>query len=151
MNQGVADPRLTTWLCRHNKKKTPRVGLEPTTLRLTAECSAIELSRNTQNIILFFQTNHKEQEGHPPGKPSGQALGLLVAVSSMRYRTSTPALSTSSSSRGLTNLCYGISHLEGGFTLRCLQRLSLPNLATRPCCWYNNRSTRGSSIPVLSY
>ena len=28
--------------------------------------------------------------------------------------------------------CDGISHLEGGFTLRCLQRLSLPDLATRP-------------------
>ena len=28
------------------KKKTPRVGLEPTTTRLTAECSTIELSRN---------------------------------------------------------------------------------------------------------
>ena len=27
------------------KKKTPRVGLEPTTTRLTAECSTIELSR----------------------------------------------------------------------------------------------------------
>ncbi len=27
----------------------------------------------------------------------------------------------------------GISHLEGGFTLRCLQRLSLPDLATLPC------------------
>ncbi len=26
----------------------------------------------------------------------------------------------------------GISYLEGGFTLRCLQRLSLPDLATRP-------------------
>ena len=26
----------------------------------------------------------------------------------------------------------GISHLEGGFTLRCLQRLSRPDLATRP-------------------
>ena len=26
----------------------------------------------------------------------------------------------------------GISHLEGGFTLRCLQRLSLPGLATLP-------------------
>ena len=135
MNQGVADPRLTTWLCRHNKEKTPRVGLEPTTLRLTAECSAIELSRNKSNITLFFQTNHKEQEGHLLRKPSGQALGLLVAVSSMHYCTSTPALSTSSSSRGLTNLCYGISHLEGGFTLRCLQRLSLPNLATRLCFW----------------
>ena len=31
---------------------TPRVGLEPTTTRLTAECSTIELSR----IILFFCT-----------------------------------------------------------------------------------------------
>ena len=27
-------------------EKTPRVGLEPTTTRLTAECSTIELSRN---------------------------------------------------------------------------------------------------------
>ena len=30
---------------------TPRVGLEPTTLRLTAECSTIELSRNTSGIF----------------------------------------------------------------------------------------------------
>ena len=29
----------------------------------------------------------------------------------------------------------GISHLEGGFTLRCLQRLSLPDLATLPWHW----------------
>ncbi len=45
----------------------------------------------------------------------------------------------------------GISHLEGGFTLRCLQRLSLPDLATLPCSWHYNRYTRGQSIPVLSY
>ena len=31
----------------------------------------------------------------------------------------------------------GISHLEGGFTLRCLQRLSRPDLATRPWVWYS--------------
>ena len=30
----------------------------------------------------------------------------------------------------------GISHLEGGFTLRCLQRLSRPDLATLPWIWY---------------
>ena len=64
----------------------------------------------------------------------GQALDLLVTVSCMRYRTSTSALSTLSSSRGLTAFA-GISHLEGGFTLRCLQRLSRPDLATRPCSW----------------
>ena len=66
---------------------------------------------------------------------SGQALDLLVSVSSIRYRTSTSDLSTSSSSRGLTSFCYGISHLEGGFTLRCLQRLSRPDLATLPWSW----------------
>ena len=66
----------------------------------------------------------------------GQALDLLVAVSCMRCRTSTSALSTSSSSRGLTCIEYnGISYLEGGFTLRCLQRLSLPNLATLLWSW----------------
>src|SRR5699024_119538 len=29
----------------------------------------------------------------------------------------------------------GKSHLEVGFTLRCLQRLSAPDLATLPCLW----------------
>ena len=82
---------------------------------------------------------------------SGQVLDRLVTVSSTHYCASTPALSTSSSSRGLTNLRYGISYLEGGFTLRCLQRLSRPDLATRLCHWYDNRCTRGQSIPVLSY
>ena len=32
--------------------------------------------------------------------------------------------------------CDGISHLEVGFTLRCLQRLSRPGLATLPWVWY---------------
>ena len=39
----------------------------------------------------------------------GQALTLLVAVSSVRCRTSTPALSTSSSSRGFTSFEWDIS------------------------------------------
>ena len=53
--------------------------------------------------------------------------------------------------KGSYFLTNGISHLEGGFTLRCLQRLSLPNLATLLCHWYDNRWTSGSSSPVLSY
>ena len=82
---------------------------------------------------------------------SGQALDRLVTVSSIHCCTSTSVLSTWSSSRGLTSFCYGISHLEGGFTLRCLQRLSLPDLATRLCTWQYNRYTSGPSNPVLSY
>ena len=38
-----------------------------------------------------------------------------------------------------------------GFPLRCFQRLSCPNLATRLRGWRHDRSTRGSSTPVLSY
>ncbi len=45
----------------------------------------------------------------------------------------------------------GRAHLEGGFPLRCFQRLSRPHVATRQCRWRDNRNTRGVSIPVLSY
>ena len=38
--------------------------------------------------------------------------------------------------KGSYSLLWGISHLEGGFTLRCLQRLSLPDLATLPWNWF---------------
>ena len=43
------------------------------------------------------------------------------------------------------------SYLRESFTLRCLQRLSRPNVATQLCPWQDNWCTRGSSIPVLSY
>jgi len=51
----------------------------------------------------------------------------------------------------LGRLPCGRPHLEAGFTLRCFQRLSQPNLATQLCLWRDNWCTRGSSIPVLSY
>ena len=45
----------------------------------------------------------------------------------------------------------GRTGFEVGFPLRCLQRLSLPHIATLLCGWRHNRSTSGASIPVLSY
>ena len=45
----------------------------------------------------------------------------------------------------------GRTRFEVGFPLRCLQRLSRPHIATLQCGWRHNRSTRGASIPVLSY
>ena len=41
-------------------KKTPRVGLEPTTPRLTAECSTIELSRNIRYTFIVPSKPHTE-------------------------------------------------------------------------------------------
>ena len=43
------------------------------------------------------------------------------------------------------------SNLGAGFALRCFQRLSLPDAATRPCTWRYNRLTGGLSGTVLSY
>jgi hypothetical protein len=45
----------------------------------------------------------------------------------------------------------GKIRLEGGFPLRCFQRFSGPDIATRRCHWRDSRYTRGQSVPVLSY
>ena len=63
-----------------------------------------------------------------------QALDLLVSVSCMHCCTSTSDLSPCSL-QGVLLLSDGISLLEVGFTLRCLQRLSFPDLATLPWRW----------------
>jgi hypothetical protein len=49
-----------------------------------------------------------------------------------------------------THYCWK-PHLGGGFALRCLQRLSGPDLATRRCRERDSRYTRGRSSPILSY
>jgi len=45
----------------------------------------------------------------------------------------------------------GRSYLGASFALRCIQRLSLPHLATQRCPWRDNWCTIGASNPVLSY
>jgi len=83
-----------------------------------------------------------------------------VTVSWVSHNTYTPALSTLYSSRDLMSLNDGISHLRVGFTLRCLQRLSLPDTATQLWIWYptdtlevrppRSSRTRGSSLQISS-
>lgn len=74
-------------------------------------------------------------------------IGLLVPVSFKHCCSSTPGLSTWWSTTALI----GNTGFEVRFPLRCLQRLSSPYIATLHCGWRHNRSTRGTSIPVLSY
>ena len=81
-------------------------------------------------------------------KVAKEELGRLVPLGSAPRGASTCGLSTSWSTRGLTE---GRTHLWTGFPLRCFQRLSLPNVANRPCRWRDNRHTRGPSTQVLSY
>ena len=80
-----------------------------------------------------------------------KALDRLVPVSSKPHGSSTPGLSTMSSTWDLTSLRYEKPHLKAGFTLRCFQRLSVPNVATQLYPWQDNWYTSGSSTPVLSY
>ena len=76
-----------------------------------------------------------------------RSIGRLGPVSCTRRRASTPGLSTWWSTTALM----ARPGFAVGFPLRCLQRLSCPNLATRLRGWRHDRSTRGSSTPVLSY
>lgn len=76
-----------------------------------------------------------------------KSIELLVTVSFTHCCASTPVLSTWSSSTALI----GNTRFQVGFPLRCLQRLSIPYIATLLCPWQDNRSTRDTSIPVLSY
>src|SRR4029450_32678 len=52
---------------------------------------------------------------------------------------------------GSVGIAPGSAHLEVGFPLRGIQRLSSPHIATQLCRWRDNWCTRGASIPVLSY
>ena len=45
----------------------------------------------------------------------------------------------------------GRNCFEVGFPLRCLQRLSIPHIATLHHRWRDDRSTRDVFTPVLSY
>ena len=89
-----------------------------------------------------------------PALPDGHRLmrvikpiERLVSVSYACRHASTSDLSTLSSTTALI----GNTRFQVGFPLRCLQRLSIPYIATLLCGWRHNRSTRDTSIPVLSY
>lgn len=115
-----------------------------------SSCSdrGVRPSVSLSSAYVFAQYGHQSSNGigvecrRPP----------LVPVGSTPRGASTSGLSTTCSSWGVQGL-EGLwnAYLGAGFPLRCFQRLSLPNVANRPCRWRDNRHTRGSSTQVLSY
>ena len=101
-------------------------------------------------------SNEKTTTGRDPTHQGSERVCRvrpLVPVGSIPRGTSTSGLSNTCSTCGLQTL-RGASrnpNLGAGFPLRCFQRLSLPNVANRPCRWRDNRHTRGPSTQVLSY
>ena len=117
------------------------LGLDPRTSLLHAQPSALQAKGQFQRV---FPIDHAVRTQIMRAiKP----IERLVPVSSTRHRAYTSGLSTWSSSTALI----GSTRFEVGFPLRCLQRLSRPYIATLHCGWRHNSSTRGTSIPVLSY
>ena len=78
-----------------------------------------------------------------------QAFGRLVSASS-RIAALSPPTYYLIVSEGPLAFAWNLL-LEVGFTLRCLQRLSLPHFASQLCHWHDNCCTRDASTPVLSY
>ena len=102
--------------------------------------AGLEMSMNlSSGLRVFLRLNQV--------KPHGR----LVPVGFTCCHASTPGLSNRWSTCDLQGHKVREIALRRGFPLRCFQRLSLPNIATRRCSWRNNRITRGSSTPVLSY
>ena len=93
--------------------------------------------------------SEKASDGPKPGAltPSGQALRAISAArlnASLRFHLRPIDVVVSHGPQRRP-------HLGAGFALRCLQRLSHPDAATRLCAWRRNRHTVGPSVPVLSY
>ena len=108
-----------------------------------------------QRSLPSNERNHHRTRPDPRTRESERVCRVrpLVPVGSTPRGASTSGLSNTCSTCGLQAL-RGASrnpNLGAGFPLRCFQRLSLPNVANRPCRWRDNRHTRGPSTQVLSY
>ena len=121
------------------------------------EANAYRLNRirDHQALIVAWDRSTGKTRNQPSTREGSELLCRrrpLVPVGSTPHGASTSGLSNTCSTCGLQDLEDPWNpNLGAGFPLRCFQRLSLPNVANRPCHWRDNRHTRGSSTQVLSY
>ena len=136
---------------KYSKNKATRMGIEPTTSAVTGR-----RSNQLSHRALFIKDIPSKQHTR---------IFLHLLHFSLLWLKPRPISNSQLHTLPYFHLCpiylvvfkgsYYLSVWEilslGGFTLRCLQRLSLPDLATLLCTWQYNRYTSGPSIPVLSY
>ena len=112
--------------------------------------------------LLARITGPAKDNGHPPQGRAGKQQVVSVTDTDHKSNQANRAISTSKLNASprlhtwpinvvVFHGSQGRTRFEGGFPLRCLQRLSRPYIATLHCGWRHNSSTRGTSIPVLSY
>ena len=126
----------------HRPSKGPDIGIWERA-RCCASCLFIH-----QRMRWPLSLGQRGGPANGPVKPHGP----LVRLGCSAHAPCTCRLSTWWSPTALQgDQVPGKTHLWRGFPLRCVQRLSLPDVATRHCRWRDNRYTRGRSVPVLSY
>ena len=109
--------------------QTTRMGFEPTTSAVTGRRSN-QLSHRAISINPYtFKTKYRKSFSSAWLSPRPISTHQLNTLLCLHLK---PIYLVVFKGSSLT----GISHLEGGFTLRCLQRLSLPDLATLPWDWF---------------
>ena len=139
-------PKESKPACHHVAVWEPASGREANAYRLNR-------IRDHQALIVAWDRSTGKTRNQPHKR-----IGMLcrrrplVPVGSTPHGASTSGLSNTCSTCGLQQFkTVRNPNLGAGFPLRCFQRLSLPNVANRPCRWRDNRHTRGSSTQVLSY
>ena len=138
--------------CHDSDRGGPGTGQRTrTTKRFTG--IVIVTTRKQCSLPSNERNHHRTRPDPASGSEKVCRVRPLVPVGSTPRGASTSGLSNTCSTCGLQTL-RGASrnpNLGAGFPLRCFQRLSLPNVANRPCRWRDNRHTRGPSTQVLSY
>ena len=117
--------------------------------RMERERRRTDLPPRTQHALLHDSSSFGHMAQGPAGVPS-RAAASFRAISAARLNVSQRS--------HLRPIHVVVSdgpprrpHLGAGFALRCPQRLSRPDAATRLRAWRHDRHTVGPSDPVLSY
>ena len=95
------------------------------------DSSSVATGLKAGNGELKRTTAHPSDAAEEPIDQAKPHVGL-VPVSSRDRSPYTPGLSRSSSATRLQSVSAGKACLRGGLALRCFQRLSVPDIATRP-------------------
>ena len=146
MGPGGSPPRsLTPGTPPHTTRHSHRAAEERLLL-------AAQAPRDRQRAAASVRRDTDRRRRGPPPRPWHNRPRPCAPLRSNGCPLSTRGRSTRSSAGGLIlSKQDAINHLPVGFPLRCAQRFSHPDVATRRCCLGNNRHTSGRSSPVLSY
>jgi hypothetical protein len=145
---------------RRRTNRQGRQGLHPELCSSKVKVFLVKVG--ARGTVRFPEPSGSARPTGRPSAPASEANFTMITDSDHESNQANRAISTSKLNT-LPRLhtwpinvvvfhgSQGSTRFKVGFPLRCLQRLSRPYIATLHCGWRHNSSTRGTSIPVLSY